>query len=114
VGAWLHGLPAGLAGRTLLAGICLTGDSSLRLTQLLLRRSGHERNDDVRGLDVHARSIHAAAIDTMTGELTRAKFAAMEDAVPCLSGLSGPVRAAYEAGPTGFGFYRLAQSAGSR
>jgi transposase len=64
------------------------------------------------GLDVHARSIHAAAIDTMTGELTRAKFAAMEDAVPWLSGLSGPVRAAYEAGPTGFGFYRLARAAG--
>ena len=28
VGARLQGLPAGLSGRTLLAGICLTGDSA--------------------------------------------------------------------------------------
>jgi len=28
------------------------------------------------GLDVHARSTHAAAIDTMTGELRREKFGA--------------------------------------
>ena len=26
------------------------------------------------GLDVHARSTHAAAIDVMTGELTRVRF----------------------------------------
>jgi len=28
------------------------------------------------GMDVHARSTHAAAIDTMTGELVRKRFAA--------------------------------------
>jgi hypothetical protein len=31
VGARLHGLPAGLSGRTLLAGVCLAGER-LRLT----------------------------------------------------------------------------------
>ena len=32
------------------------------------------------GLDVHARSTHAAAIDTMTGELTRRRFGPGTDA----------------------------------
>jgi len=65
------------------------------------------------GLDVHARSIHAAAIDSLTGELTRMRFGAgLESAVVWLSGLPGPVRACYEAGPTGFGLYRAATAAG--
>src|ERR1700721_893010 len=64
------------------------------------------------GLDVHARSIHAAAIDSLSGELTRARFAGVEDTVAWLTGLRGPVRAAYEAGPTGFGLYREAQQTG--
>jgi transposase len=65
------------------------------------------------GLDVHARSTHAAAIDVMTGELTRARFGAGVDApVAWLAGLRGPVRACYEAGPTGFGLYRAATAAG--
>jgi transposase len=65
------------------------------------------------GLDVHARSTHAAAIDTMTGELTRMRFGpGYETAVAWLSGLPGPVRACYEAGPTGFGLYRAATAAG--
>ncbi len=64
------------------------------------------------GLDVHARSTHAAAIDTMTGELTRVRFGPGVDAsVAWLRSLSGPVRA-YEAGPTGFGLYRAAVAAG--
>ena len=65
------------------------------------------------GLDVHARSTHAAAIDTMTGELTRVRFGAGTEApVAWLAQLCGPVRACYEAGPTGFGLYRAATAAG--
>ena len=65
------------------------------------------------GLDVHARSMHGAAIDTMTGELTRVRFGAgLEAPVAWLGELRGPVRACYEAGPTGFGLYRAATAAG--
>ena len=65
------------------------------------------------GFDVHARSTHGAAIDSMTGELTRVRFGAgIEDPVAWLVGLRGPVRACYEAGPTGFGLYRAAVAAG--
>ena len=65
------------------------------------------------GLDVHARSTHAAAISAMTGELTRVRFGAgLEGPVAWLLGLPGPVKACYEAGPTGFGLYRAARAAG--
>ena len=65
------------------------------------------------GLDVHARSTHAAAIDSMTGELTSLRFGpGIEAPIAWLSGLPGPVRACYEAGPTGFGLYRAATAAG--
>src|SRR5665213_4596293 len=65
------------------------------------------------GLDVHARSTHAAAIDSMTGELTRRRFAAgVTEPGAWLEGLAGPVRACYEAGPTGFGLYRAAVASG--
>src|SRR5262245_50986788 len=65
------------------------------------------------GLDVHARSTHAAAIDVLTGELTRARCGGGSGPVVVwLAGLRGPVRAVYEAGPTGFGLYRGAREAG--
>jgi transposase len=65
------------------------------------------------GLDVHARSTYAAAIDVSTGELLRARFGpGIEEPVAWLAGLPGPVRACYEAGPTGFGLYRAATAAG--
>jgi transposase len=65
------------------------------------------------GFDVHARSMHAAAIDVMTGELSRVRFGAGVDApVDWLGTLSGPVKACYEAGPTGYGLYRAASAAG--
>jgi transposase len=65
------------------------------------------------GLDVHARSTHAAAIDSVTGELVRARFGpGVQEPVAWLAGLPGPVRACYEAGPTGFGLFRAAQAAG--
>ena len=61
------------------------------------------------GLDVHARSTHAAAIHTLTGELTRARFGpGVDEPVAWLTKLEGPVRACYEAGPTGYGLYRAA------
>jgi transposase len=65
------------------------------------------------GFDVHARSTHAAAIDVMTGELSRMRFGGGVDAaVDWLTTLRGPVRACYEAGPTGYGLYRAAVAAG--
>ena len=65
------------------------------------------------GLDVHARSTHGAAIDSMTGELTSLRFGpGVEAPVLWLQELRGPVRACYEAGPTGFGLYRAATAAG--
>jgi transposase len=65
------------------------------------------------GLDVHARSTHAAAIHALTGELERMRFGpGAEPVVAWLAGLPGPVRAAYEAGPTGFGLKRAADAVG--
>jgi len=65
------------------------------------------------GLDVHARSTHAAVIDWITGELSRVRLGpGVEAPVAWLGGLRGPVRACYEAGPTGFGLYRAAVAAG--
>jgi transposase len=67
------------------------------------------------GLDVHARSIHGAAIDVVTGELRRARFGAgSEPVVSWLRELPQPVYACYEAGPTGFALYRAAVEAGLR
>jgi len=64
------------------------------------------------GFDVHARSTHAAAIDSMTGELSRMRFGAgIEGPLAWLAQLPGPVKACYEAGPTGFGLYRAATAA---
>jgi transposase len=63
------------------------------------------------GLDVHARSVHAAAIDVATGELRRARLGAgSEEVIAWLAGLPQPLRACYEAGPTGFALYRAAQA----
>ncbi len=65
------------------------------------------------GLDAHARSTHAAAIDMNTGELRRARFGpGSEEVVGWLAGLEQPVRAFYEAGPTGFALYRAGRAAG--
>ncbi len=67
------------------------------------------------GLDVHARSVAAAAIDTTTGELFRQRLVASNEAViDWLAGLPGPVAVAYEAGPTGFGLARALAGAGFR
>lgn len=67
------------------------------------------------GLDVHARSVVACAIDTVSGELVRARLCPEHGQVlGWLGGLSGPVAVAYEAGPTGFGLARAVRAAGLR
>ncbi len=67
------------------------------------------------GLDVHARSVVAAAIDDVTGEVTRARLTPSHEHIRSwISELPGPVAVAYEAGPTGFGLYRTLADAGIR
>jgi hypothetical protein len=59
------------------------------------------------GLDVHARSVVAVALDGVTGEVHRARLAPEhERIVGWIAGLAGPVAVAYEAGPSGFGLAR--------
>ncbi len=65
------------------------------------------------GLDVHARSTQAAAIDRESGELTRARFGAgVEEVTAWLQGLPQPIHGCYEAGPTGYALYRATEAAG--
>jgi transposase len=65
------------------------------------------------GLDVHARSVVAGLIDEATGELAVARAPHhTEELVAWLADLAGPVRVAYEAGPTGYGLARAARAAG--
>ena len=65
------------------------------------------------GLDVHARTTAAAAVVLGSGEVFRARIAGPPTAaIEWLESLPGPVRAAYEAGPTGFGLARAARAAG--
>jgi len=67
------------------------------------------------GLDVHARSVAAAAIDGDTGELVQAKLTPSYDHVRSwIADLPGPVAVVYEAGPTGFGLSRHLRAAGIR
>ena len=67
------------------------------------------------GLDVHARSVAAAAIDGVTGELVQTKLTPSHEHIHSwLGGLAGPVAVAYEAGPTGFGLARSLHAAGVR
>jgi transposase len=67
------------------------------------------------GLDVHARSVAAAAIDGVTGELFQTKLSPGNDRIlEWVRSVPGPVAVAYEAGPTGFGLFRALNSAGIR
>jgi transposase len=59
------------------------------------------------GLDVHATKIVAAVLDGETGQLqTFAMSGENQRAAAFCAGLPRPVRAAYEAGPTGYGLAR--------
>jgi transposase len=67
------------------------------------------------GLDVHARSVVAAAIDGVTGEVFRARLVpAPQEVIRWVASLPGPVAAVYESGPTGFGLSRALAAAGIR
>ena len=59
------------------------------------------------GLDVHATKIVAAVLDAETGDLQFFSVGGeVSEAAGLCAGLPGPVRAAYEAGPTGYGLAR--------
>jgi transposase len=59
------------------------------------------------GLDVHATKIVAAVLDVETGQLQCFRMSSESaGAAAFCAGLPGPVRAAYEAGPTGYGLAR--------
>ena len=59
------------------------------------------------GLDVHALSVVAHAVDEETGRVERARLCPDHgEIVAWLHRLRAPVRVAYEAGPTGFGLAR--------
>jgi transposase len=65
------------------------------------------------GLDVHARKIAAAAVQLGSGEVFKAQLSGSPvAAIEWLQTLPGPVRAVYEAGPTGFGLARAARASG--
>ena len=67
------------------------------------------------GLDVHARSVAAAAIDGVTGELVQTKLTPSHEHIRSwVEALPGPVAVTYEAGPTGFDLYRALTGAGIR
>lgn len=67
------------------------------------------------GLDVHARSVVAAAIDGVTGQVWQETLRPDNRAiVGWVADLPGPVAVAYEAGPTGFGLARVLTTAGIR
>jgi transposase len=67
------------------------------------------------GLDVHARSVVAAAIDGDTGEVFKKRLTpGNDDVIGWVRSLPGPSAAVYEAGPTGFGLARAFDAAGIR
>ena len=65
------------------------------------------------GLDVHAAKVLAATMDSRSGEVAVRRLpGATSEVVAFCAGLPGPVRVAYEAGPTGFGLARALGAAG--
>jgi transposase len=65
------------------------------------------------GLDVHAAKVVAATVDQRSGELrVRRLSGKTTEVVAFCVGLPGPVRVAYEAGPTGFALARALEAAG--
>jgi transposase len=67
------------------------------------------------GLDVHARSIVACGLDTVTGQVVRGRLVPTAEVVlDWIGRLAGPVAVAYEAGPSGFGLARQLRAAGVR
>ena len=65
------------------------------------------------GLDVHAHASAMAVFDDVTGEvITRRINGRPMEVLDVLRELPGPVRAVYEAGPTGYGLVRRARAEG--
>jgi transposase len=65
------------------------------------------------GLDVHALSVVAHAVDEETGTIARARLCPdHSEVLGWLHQLRAPVRVTYEAGPTGFGLARAITEAG--
>ena len=59
------------------------------------------------GLDVHATKIVAAVLDAQTGQVQHFRLGGdVAEAAGLCAGLARPVRATYEAGPTGYGLAR--------
>jgi transposase len=67
------------------------------------------------GLDVHATKIVAAVLDADTGQVQWFRVSGeLAEAAALCAGLPRPVRAAYEAGPTGYGLARELERRGVR
>jgi transposase len=65
------------------------------------------------GLDVHARSVVACGLDGRTGELFERRLTPdHRDILEWIRSLPDPVKATYEAGPTGFGLARFLDTVG--
>lgn len=63
------------------------------------------------GLDVHAFRTAVAVLDTVTGEITkRTVMGRPHEVLEFLEQLPAPVRAVYEAGPTGYGLARRSRA----
>lgn len=66
------------------------------------------------GLDVHALSVVACAVDGQTGEGWKQRLCPdAREILVWLRSLPGPVKVVYEAGPTGFGLCRSLNHAGT-
>jgi transposase len=67
------------------------------------------------GLDVHARSVVAEAVDWSTGQVFSTTLVPTSEVVlEWVAALPGPAAVTYEAGPTGFGLARAFTAAGVR
>jgi transposase len=64
------------------------------------------------GLDVHVAQTHAAVLNPATGEVQVSKLRAGPGEVVAYLASLGPVRAVYEAAPTGFGLARAGRERG--
>ena len=63
-----------------------------------------KQNRTCVGLDVHARSVWACAVDDESGEMRTLRISPKTaEIVKWAKALPGEVEVAYEAGPTGFG-----------
>lgn len=66
------------------------------------------------GLDVHAHTISACALDHLTGEIAQTTFSepVPQDIIDWASRFESPMRAVYESGPTGFTLARALNASG--